>query len=228
MLSIIPGGFSRPRGCPSNLGESYTNSFLEQTYLLTHWSDRCSRSPHPGSVRCHGLKIQVAGSLGPHPSSVLPHGPCLTLPSTAGPNTAQPHGGHAYNSLHLHHPGPPSSEGSSPWRDLLLPLPQMVLVGVAGYLGALPTSSTPKFHSGFPDLGPVVTSWWPLSVAKIVRCAGQVLPSAMMSRETEVLREEGARGLGWEGETPARRAAVDGRGWKRESPGGFDAGSPRP
>ena len=141
---------------------------------------------------------------------------------------AQSHSGHAYNSLHLHYPGPPSSEGSSPVRDLLLPLPQMVLVGVARYLGALPTSGTSKFHSGFPDPGPVVTSWWPLSVAKIVRCAGQVLPSAVMSRETEVLREEGARGLGWEGETPAPRAAVDGRGWKRESPGGFDAGSPRP
>lgn len=80
-------------------------------------------------------------------------------------------------------------------------------------------SGTYKLHSGLPDAGPEVTSGWPLSGAKIAKCAGQVLSSSMTSRGRSSERRRGKReeDESGEGETQPPRAGVDGKGWKRES-----------
>lgn len=51
-------------GSPCNPGGSHASAFLGQMYLLTHWCDRCSWSPHPGSDRCLGLETHVLDSRG--------------------------------------------------------------------------------------------------------------------------------------------------------------------
>lgn len=157
------------------------------------------------------------------------HGPWASLPSTALPSPALcPRVGmHTIGVYHLHPPGPPSSESSTPWRDLFLPLPQTALTGMAPFPSAPVPVQLLQLLSGLPHPGPEVASGWPLSVGRTVKCAGQVLSSTMVSRGRSSEREEGAGGVRG-GRDPSPGQAKDGRGQKTYRPGGFNAHPPGP
>lgn len=111
-------------------------------------------------------------------------------------HSALPQGGHAYNRrLSSSSSGPPSSESSTPWRDLFLPLPQTVLTGMALFPSAPVPVQLLQLISGLPHPEPEVTSEWPLSAARTVKCAGQVLSPTMMSRGRSSEREEETGGV---------------------------------
>ena len=194
-----------------NLGESHGNAFLEKTYF-THslvWlalMKPASQAQFESRLKATSYRITWFTC-----PSVLPRGSCMShsilhlLPQV---------GVHITSVYHFHHPGPLLLRAASPRGA---PPPPTSLHGShrTGHVCGCPCphAGTDKWLFSVPWLRTRGHVQWPHSVAKIVRCAAQVLSFIKMrrGRSSERAEEgEGGRGGGKGRNKPTGRSTPEG------------------